>query len=224
MARPRPAHFGERDAPAGAVGKADSRAVRLAADHHRKAPPDIGRDAGHRHGGEMRRPVPLGVDADNGAAPPAMAALVGDQPGAQRLVRSRLQSCIETGAHRQPSPVQNPFAIAGQQVAPDLLGEIGRSLLFRLLAMAKLQRLCFGLRRLRLGGCSVFDHSVQNPIAASFGSLREARRAVSVRRLRKPGEERGLAEGQFVERFVEIGERCSGHTVSARAEVDFVQV
>ena len=172
----------------------------------------------------MRRPVPLGVDAGNRAAPPATAMLIGDQPGAQRLVRGRLQPLIQAGAHRQPSAVQNLFAISGQQVAPDLLGEIGGSDLFRLLPVVKLERLSFGLRRLGLGGCSVFDHPVQDPIAASFCRLWEARRAVPVRRLRETGEESGLAEGQFIERFVEIGERRRGNTVSPRAEINFVQV
>src|SRR5205085_9180763 len=54
--------------------------------------------------------------------------------------------------------------------------------------------------------------------------LREARRAVAVRRLRQAGKESGLAEGQFVEGFVEIGECRSGNTVGARAEIDLVQV
>ena len=167
---------------------------------------------------------PLGSISGNRAAPPAMAVLVGDQPGAQRFIRSRLQSLIEAGAHRQPGPVQNFFAIAGQQVAPDLLGEIGGSDLFRLLPMAKLEGLSFGLRCLGLGGCSVFDHPLQDPIAASFCRLREARRAVSVWCLGEPGEERSLTEGQIIERFVEIGERRSRDTVSTRAEIDFVQV
>ena len=97
--------------PVAPLAKPISRAVRLAADHHREAPSDIGRDAGNRHGGEMRRPVALRIDAGDRAAPAAMAVLIGDQarcaapcPKPPAVAASRLVRTDSPAPYRTFSP------------------------------------------------------------------------------------------------------------------------
>ena len=191
--RPRPAHVGERNAAGGAVGQADRRAVRVAAQDHCHPPADIPRNRRHRNCGQVWCPITLRINAGHCSPPPAMAVIIGDQPVAQRLVGSRLQALVEAGAHRQPCAVQHLVAVAGEQLASDLLGEIGCTRLLGLLPVAPLDRLALGLGRFRLGHHPILDHAVDDPIATGLCSLRAARRIVAVGRFRQPGEKGGFA-------------------------------
>ena len=92
---------------------------------------------------------------------------------------------------------------AGEDVASDLLGEVGCSDLLCFLAMVEFERLCFDLRHLFLGGYAVLDHALHNPIAASLCREREAARVVAVRGLGQTGEKGSFAERQLVEHFVD---------------------
>jgi hypothetical protein len=112
--RPGPAHLGERDAAGLAALEADLGAVIVGAQHQRKLPAGGCRPGGQRFGREPGRPVRAGIDVADRAAPAAMAAVVGDQPVAQRLVGGRLQLRIEAGAHRQAGFVEPLVAIAGE--------------------------------------------------------------------------------------------------------------
>ena len=224
VARPGPAHLGERDLPGVAIGKADRRLARHGAQHHRQAPADIGRDRRHRDRRQMRRPIVLGVDMGDRTAPAFVTVIISDQPVAQRLVGFRLEARVEAGAHRQAGLVQRLLAIAREQLAADLLGEIGRLDLAGLAPMVQLDRLRLGRIRRRAADIAVLDHAVEHPVAARRRRLRKARRVVAVRRLWQSAEKGRLAEAQLVERFVEIGHRRGGDAVGARAEIDFVQI
>ena len=153
-----------------------------------------------------------------------MAVIIGDQPVAQRLVGSRLQALVEAGAHRQPRPVQHLVAITSEQLASDLLGEIGCRHLLGLLPASPLDRLPLDLGRFCLGHRPVLDHAVDDPIAARLCCLRAARWVVAVGRFREPREKSGFAERQLIERFVEIGLCGGGHAIGAGTEVNLVEI
>ncbi len=158
------------------------------------------------------------------AAPAAMAAVVGDQPIAQRLVGGRLQFPIEAGAHRQPGLVEPLFAVPGVELAAHFFGEIGAGDDLGVLAAAQHDRLCLGGGDLGLGRGTVFGDALEHPIAPDLGLLGIARRVVVVRRLWQSGQEGRLAEAQFVERFVEIKEGGRLYPIGAGAEIDLVEV
>ena len=109
-------------------------------------------------------------DLGIGAAP-AVAAVVGDQPLAQRLVGDLLDGGIEGGHHRQAQFVEALLAIGREQVAADLLGEeVGlHDLGGRALAQGEL----LGLGRLLLvgGDVAVVAHAAQHVVAPGVGLL-----------------------------------------------------
>src|SRR5205823_8706431 len=175
-------------------------------------------------GRESARPVRAGIDGTDRAAPAAAVAVVGDQPVAQRLVGSNLQLRVEAGAYRQSALVQHLLAIARQEFAAYLLGEIGRVDDFRLFAAALRQRLALRGHVFGFGRVAVLGHAVEDPVAPDLSRLWRAHRIVIVRRFWKPGEKGRLADGQFVELLVEIGQRRGRHAIGAGAEIDLVQI
>ena len=158
------------------------------------------------------------------AAPAAMAAVVGDQPLAQRLVGRYLQPGVEAGAHRQPALIQHLLAVARQQFAPHLFGEVRSVDDLRLLSSAGRHR--FTLRRSDLGlaRIAVLGHPVKDPVAPALRRLRRPHRIVVVGRLRKSGEISRLTDGQLVELLAEIGLRRRRHAIGAGAKIDLVQI
>src|SRR5208282_4313839 len=66
--------------------------------------------------------------------------------------------------------------------------------------------------------------AIEDPITAGLRGLRVARRVVAVWRFRQAREKGCLAERQFVEGFVEIGQRRGDDTVGTRAEIDLIEV
>src|SRR5262249_40714177 len=156
------------------------------------------------------------------AAPAAMTAIVGNEAVAQRLVRRRLELAVHAGADREAGLVEPFLAVTGEEFAAHLLGEVGAIDDFRLFALPRRDRL--GPRRVdfffRRG--AVLRHAVEHPVAAGLRLLWIARRVVIVGRLRQSGEERRFAEGQLVERFVEINQRRRLDAVGAGAEINLV--
>ena len=222
--RPRPAHLRERNAPGLAVLQPDLGAVIIGAQYDRELPAS-GRSARRqRFGREPGRPVRAGIDMADGAAPAAMTAVIGDQPVAQGLVGRRLQFAIHARADRETRLVESFLAIAGEQLAPHLFREIGAIDDFRLFALARGDRFGPGRLDFLFGRGAVLGDPIEHPVAASLRLLRITAGIVIVGRLRQPGEERRLAEGQFVERFVEVDQRRRLDPVGTRAEINLVQV
>ncbi len=153
-----------------------------------------------------------------------MAAVIGDQPVAQRLVGRDLQLRIEACAHRQPALVQRLVAIARDQFAADLLGEIGGVDDFGVFAAAQRQRLGLGGNDIGIGRNAILGHAVENPVPPSLCRLRKPARIVVVRRFWQAGEIGSLAKRQLVKRLVEVGQRRRRDAISARAEIDLVQI
>ena len=162
-------------------------------------------------------------DLGIGAAP-AVAAVVGDQPLAQRLVGDLLDGGNEGGHHRQAQLVEALLAIGREQVAADLLGEeVGlHDLGGRALAQGEL----LGLGRLLLvgGDVAVVAHAAEHVVAPGVGLLLVLDDVVAVRRLGQRGEIGDLRQGELAERGVEVVERGGGDAVVARAEIDLVEI
>ncbi len=213
--RPRPAQLVQRDPPLRAIGKPDRGLTRIGLQHHGQLP---GADAaGRLQLGQAFDPARAGRDLAQGAAP-AMAAVIGDEPVAQRLVGDRLQLRIDRGADRQPAGVEALFAIALQQVAADLFGEIIGVHHLGLVAPAQLHRL--GLGRLVFLGRdeALIQHPVQHIVAPGEGS------AVAAGCLGQCCEIGGFRDRQLVQRLVEIVEGRRGNPVGTGAEIDLVQI
>ncbi len=218
---PRPAQLRERDHARGAVDEADARAAGLDIDHRGEPPvPGSGRHLDVREG---RRPGGRILQARD-RPPPAMAAVVGDEPVAQGLLGDPLQPGIERRAHREPSLVQRAVAEPLDQLAPHLFREVGRfhervpvppNHVDRALAQF------FGLGR---EDRTIVGHAAEHIVSARDGGSVVAQRIVVVRRLGKRGQEGRLVHGQLVERLPEIVQRRRRNAVGAEAEIDFVEV
>ena len=224
IAPPSPAHLRKWDLPGVGIGKADRRRAGCGAQHNRQTPANVDRDRRNVNLAQPGRPITLGVDLSDGPAPTFVRMSIADQSLAQGLVRLCLQTRIETGAYRQAGLVQCPLAIPREQLAPHLLGKIGRSDLIGLLAVVQFDRLRLSLVRRLAANDAVLDHTVENPVAARRRRLRQAHRIIAVWRLGQSAEEGSLSQGQLVERFIEIGHRRRRDAISARAEIDLVQI
>ena len=153
-----------------------------------------------------------------------MGPVVFDQPVMQHLVGDGLQLRIEGGAHRQPALVERILAEAGDQLAAHLLGEIIGAHGLGRPARSELQRLGRRGCGFRGGDVAILLHPADHPVAPRqrrFGMLVDG---VVVGRLGQRGEIGAFADGQIVQRLVEIIERRGGHAVIAGAEIDLVQI
>ncbi len=155
---------------------------------------------------------------------PAMAAVIGDEAGAQAAVGNRLKRRIEAGADREPGLVEPLLAIAREELAANLLGEIGGGDQLCLLAAPRHDRRGDGRGFLLDGDIAVLAHAAENPVAAHLGGFGEALRIVVVRALRQAAEIGRLLDGQLVKRLVEVVDRCGGDAVSAAAEIDLIEI
>src|SRR5262249_17305891 len=156
--------------------------------------------------------------------PPSMDVVEGHQSVPERRVGGRLQARVEAGPNRQSALVEPLLAVAGEQLAPHLFGEVWSMNLFGGAASAPVAR--FGLRRPRLvpGRRSVLEHASDDPVAPALGQFWKVPWVVAVWRFRQPGEKGGLGEAQLIERLVEITLRCCGNAIIATAEIDLVQI
>ena len=68
------------------------------------------------------------------------------------------------------------------------------------------------------------EHAPDHPVAPRQGGFRPALGMVPRRRLGQAGEERGFADGQLVQRFVEVVERRCGDAIGADAEIDLIEI
>ena len=175
--------------------------------------------------GERRAPIAPDLDLLHSAAPAAASAIVGDEPVDQRLARGLLQPWIERGAHGETAAVKLVLAEAVENLAADFLGEILRSEdLGPALALDDAKRLSLGGFALFLGGEAVLDDMVDDPVAASYGAVREFERVVIARRLGQGRKIGAIGKGQFVESLVPIGLGGGGHAIGADAEIDLVEI
>ena len=158
----------------------------------------------------------------DGAAP-AVPAVIGDQPFAERLVRHVLIRSRIARAHGQPAFVDHLLAKPGDELAPHLFEEITGRLA---LGIAEMHGERLGHRRLRLLGRdrASLRHAGQHPVAPRLGRLRMARGIVVIGRFRQGGDERGLGQGQLVEGLLEIRIRGGGNAIRAGAEINLVEV
>ena len=222
-----PFHFGQRNAPRGAVSKADHGAFDVEADDdcqpmlsqpldrggvEQFAPPVAGNI----------EPRALGQPRDRPA--PAVAAVVSLESFSKQPVGDRLEGGIDGGAHRQPALVQLLLAELPYQLAAHLLGEVFGGHVFGGRAPADPEFRLFGLRCLRLVDVAFGQQPPDHPIAPGLGGLRLFDRVVVVGRLRQGGQERRLGDGQVVHRFVEVIERRRGDAIRPEAEVDLVHI
>ena len=132
-----------------AVGEAQSRALALARQHHRR-PPILIADP-ERRPGQLPAPVAGDVDLEAGIAP-ALAPVVAHQPVAKRRLRRFLLGHVERGAHPQAAridsvrPLLGLLAPADHQLAPHFLDEIAADVADAVVGEAD------GAERLGLGG------------------------------------------------------------------------
>ena len=166
-----------------------------------------------------------GGEAGDGAAPAAMAAVVGHEALAQGVVGSGLQGGVEAGADDVAALGGGVGAEAVDELAADFLTEPLRpGDGFGLAEAGWDDGGGFGAGGL-VGGDGVgFDHAVEHPVAAGLRGVREAERVVVVGGLGQGGEEGDFGQAQLIERFVEIGLGGGGDAVGLEAEVDFIEV
>ena len=168
-------------------------------------------------------PVARRVDPGERASP-AAAGVIGNEAIAQRPVGHRLQGRVDRRTDREAAFVERIVAVARQQPAAHLLGEV-RGLdegLGRPRPGAE-RRLHGGLG---LGGAhrAVRDHLAEHPVAPPHRRLALAHRVIVVRRLRQGGQIGDFLKREVVEGAVEIVERRRRHAIRARSEIDLVEI
>ena len=102
-----------------------------------------------------------------------MPAIIGDETILQRVLSGQLQLGVDGRANGQAALLQRVFAIGFDQVAAQLLHEIGRSGIFRPLQAARgRQRLGHRLFRSFALDIAILDHAAQDivaPLQQAFG-------------------------------------------------------
>ncbi len=167
----------------------------------------------------------VALEMGDGTAPAAVAAVVGHQAGAKRVVGGGLQRGVEAGADGVAAGGDEVAAIGVDQLAAHFFGDpIAAGDLVRAAEGGGLDRGGFGFLGLGRGDGVIVGHAVEHPVAAGAGGVGEAERVVVVGRLGQRGEEGGFRQREFVERLVEVGGRCGGDAVGLQAEVDLVEV
>ena len=219
--RARPFHFGEGNAPAAAVGKADLGHRPVHPQHHGERP--LERSRRRLDALELAAPAQTGLDPRHRPAPP-VPAVVGLEPPAQHAVGYLLQARVDGGAHGQPPFVKLVFAVAGGKLAAHLLGEVVGLDEFRLRTGTHEQQGISRLLRLAGRDDAVRLHAPDDPVAARLGGARVFAGVVVIGCLGQRGEERRLGDTQLTERLVEVIERRRRHPVGAEAEIDLVEV
>ena len=179
---------------------------------------------------QRRRPFGLEIRRRQGqmrhrATPAAHLAVIGHQTVPQRLLGGDLQRRIEAGAHHQPTLGRGVLAEPGDQLAAHFLGEpVGARHRRRTAELRRDHRRRFRLSRLRRGDDMILGQAIQHVVAPGAGRVGILERVEIVRRLGQRGQERGLREGQLVQRLVEVALRRRGDAVGTLPEVDLVQV
>ncbi len=174
--------------------------------------------------GEFHAPVAADLDRLDRAVE-AAALVVGDEAVLERLAGRDLDARVERGAHRKAALIKGVVAVALDDLAADLLGEIFRGEeMGAALTRRHAERLRLGFRAVGLADIAVLDHAVDHPVAALERGVRVAEGMVVRGALRQGGEVGGLGDRQFRHRLVEIGERGAGDAVGIEAEEDLVEV
>src|SRR5690606_28151870 len=121
--------------------------------------------------------------------------------------------------------IKRVFAIAGNDLTANLLGEVIRSKqVGSTTARVDAERL--GLRLLSLFSRdeAVRRHLVDHPVATLDCALFVSIRMVVRRTLRQSGQVSGFRNGEVVDRFVEIAECSASNTEGAHTEPNFVEI
>ena len=225
---PRPAQLGARYGPLRAVLEADPGAKLVRLQHHRKPP---GCERRRRLDlGEAGRPIGAGPGPAGGAfqprhgAAPAMAAVIGDEPVAQRLIGDRLQLGFQGRAHRQAAAVELRLAIALEKLAPDLLGEVLRTGQQGRGAFVHDNRLGLGRPGLGRADERFLGHARDHPVPPLLCRLGTADGMVVVGGLGQRRDQGRLGDRQFIHGLVEVIERRRRRAIGAEPQIDLVQV
>ncbi len=219
----RPTQFAERNSCVAAVVESDLHGfVAVEAQHHRNTPSVDARLIARAR----QRVLPIALDGDVAdSAPPAMAAIVTDEPCAQGVHGEVLQPRIERCAHLQAAIIQRVFAVLVVKQTADFFDEvIGVDRLASQRAFLGDER--FGDRRLCLLGrdVAVVGHLTDDPVAAVERSLLVETRIVIAGRFWQRRQISGLRNIELVQRFAEIIERRGGNPVGILSEEYFVEV
>ena len=160
------------------------------------------------------------------AAPrqPCASSIV-DEARGHGLARHHLHLRIERGPDRQTAFVELLFAVALEHVAADLFGEILAGEDVRGIAPAGHgQRILAGLVGIGLFDPAVLQQPVDHVVAPLDGAVAVAHRMQRRGRLGQRGQIGRLRHGEFVHGFVEIDQRRRGDAVSAKTEIDFIEI
>ena len=151
--------------------------------------------------------------------------IVGQQAGAQGVVGFLLEAGVEAGMHNKAAFGGRVLAKALEKLAADVFGEpFGAGDKVRAAVGVRDQRLGVRGVGLILGDGVGFDHAVDDPVAAVAGGVGSVERVVVAGGFGQRAEHGGLADGELVKRFVEIGLCGGGDAEGALPEVDLVQV
>ena len=91
-------------------------------------------------------------------------------------------------------------------------------------ATAKVQGLSLGFLSLLVSDESIGQHPINHILLTSFGTFGVAKRVVCRRGFGNSGQHRGFGQGQFIEWFAKIRERCCSKTKCPIAQKDLVEI
>jgi len=157
-------------------------------------------------------------------AAPALAFVLLARAVVDGVVGGLVGDRIDGRLDAQPALEQRVVAVALDDVAAHVLGEVGRHLAEALAIGAQAERLVAG------GVCPLGldeaepHHLVQHQVAAAECALRVARGRVPRRRLGETGDERHLRQRKLVEILVEVAPGGALDPVGTMAQEDLVQV
>ena len=214
--------LGYRAAEFAAGLETDPRRLVAGLQHHRHPPR---RDVVERFDvGELDAPIAGDIELVDRAAP-ALRLVVIDEPGRHGLARHHLQLRIQRGSYRQTAFIKLLLAVALEQVAADLFGEILAGESMRAIGVAgDSQRILARDVGVGLLDPAIFQQAIDHVIAPLDRAVMVAHRIQRPRRFRQRGEEGRLRHREFVDRLVEIDQRRRGDAVGAEAEIDFVEI
>ena len=173
---------------------------------------------------ERHAPIARHVDRVDRAAETAQR-IVAQEAIMQRAACLELQVGVERGAHRQAAAIERILAIAIDELAAHVLGEVFAGEEIGAGAPRRdLERQGLGLGALVGLDIAVRHHLVDHPVAALDGAVGVAERMVVGGAAGQGGEIGGLGQRQFVDRLVEIGKGRTRDAVGAETEKDLVQI
>ena len=151
-----------------------------------------------------------------------MPSGVGVQALANRSIRGALHGCVQHGIDAQAALVHRLGSVSALQVLANLLEEVRRQVIARVLQVQG-KRLLHGLLRFAHADAPVVVHALDHQVAPRQRAL-----VVEHRRIDRPadqgGKQRRLGQLELARRLAEIELRCGLEAVVAVRQVDLVAV